>query len=132
MSTESDSPTPSDDLVALRKTTDDMIDALTSPAYVEAMRKLRAAPDDKRLDEATRRLSPDGLRELGVPIPEGMRISSRYFEPGFAEPVELGDSEFGGGTEDLTVVDAFAACTCGGTVVPPFGPTVCGGAGVKF
>jgi hypothetical protein len=69
-----------------------MIEALTDPRYVEAVRAVRAAPDEERLVEATRRLSPDALRRLGVPIPDGMRISSRYFEPGLPGEVELGDA----------------------------------------
>jgi hypothetical protein len=78
---------------ALRNETDRMIDAITDPRYVEAVRAVRRAPDDERLAEATRQLSPDGLRRQGVPIPEGMRLSSRYFEPGLPSEVELGDVE---------------------------------------
>jgi hypothetical protein len=72
-----------------------MIEALTAPAYVEALRAVRAAPEEMRLVEASRRLSPDALRDLGVPIPPGMRITSRYFERGFPT-VELGDPPGGG------------------------------------
>jgi hypothetical protein len=82
----------------LRKTTQDLIEALTSPAYVEALVAVREAPKEKRLVEASRRLTPDGLRKLGVPIPPGMRISSRYFETGFPDSidVQLGDPQKGG------------------------------------
>lgn len=74
----------------LREVTSKMIDAITSPAYVDAMRAVKSAPEDKRLDEALRRLTPDALRAQGVPLPPGMRISSRYFEPGLP-PLEVGD-----------------------------------------
>jgi hypothetical protein len=80
---------------SFRRMTGRMIEALSDPRYVEAVRAVRAAPDEARLVEATRRLSPDGLREQGVPIPPGMRISSRYFEPGFPDVVELGDPPAG-------------------------------------
>jgi hypothetical protein len=79
----------------LRRETGRMIDALTDPRYVAAVRAVRAAPDDERLAEATRQLSSEGLRKLGVPIPEGMRLSSRYFEPGLPGEIELGDSPAG-------------------------------------
>lgn len=74
----------------LRDITSKMVDAITSPAYVEAMRAVKSAPQGKRLDEALRRLTPEALRSQGVPLPEGMRISSRYFEASFA-PVEVGE-----------------------------------------
>ncbi|HEX2653625.1 MAG TPA: hypothetical protein VHN11_08240 [Xanthobacteraceae bacterium] len=86
------------DRAVLRKTTDDLIEALTAPAYVEAMLAVRSAPEEHRLEEASRRLSPDALRKLGVPLPPDMRISSRYFETGFPDSidVELGDPPQGG------------------------------------
>jgi hypothetical protein len=136
VSSEYDPQTSSEDVARLREMTDRMIEALTSPPYVEAMRAVRASPEDDRLAEAERRLSPDALRDLGVPIPEGMRISSRYFEKGLPEPVEVGDFGEQGGElpEDLTTALAFGGCTCGGSHVGPLGlgPTVCGGAGVVF
>lgn len=86
------------DLEFLRKSTQELIEALTSPAYVEAMLAVRSAPDEERLVEASRRLRPDALRQLGVPLPAGMRISSRYFESGFPHSIdaELGDPPDGG------------------------------------
>lgn len=87
---------PELDAVRLREMTDQMIEALTAPAYVEALRAVKAAPEQQRLVEASRRLSPDGLRQLGVPIPPGMRISSRYFEREFPQSIELGDPPGGG------------------------------------
>jgi len=74
----------------LKSITSDMVEALTSPAYVEAMRVLKSTSNEKRLSEAMRRLNPDALRAEGVKLPEGMRISSRYFEPAF-KPIELSD-----------------------------------------
>ncbi|MBK5912434.1 hypothetical protein CCR85_13155 [Rhodothalassium salexigens] len=83
---------PQDDLdpERLKAITSQMVEAITSPAYVEAMRKVKAASNDKRLDEAMRRLTPKALREQGVRLPEDMRISSRYFEEGF-KPIEVGE-----------------------------------------
>lgn len=78
----------------LREITTKMIDAISSP--LEAMRAIKAAPEGQRLNEALRRLTPDALRAQGVPLPEGMRISSRYFEQGFS-PIEVGDLPEGQG-----------------------------------
>ena len=85
------------DAAQLRAQTDQMIDALTDPRYIEAVRAVRSSPDESRLAEAAKNLSPDALRELGVPIPAGMRISSRYFEPDLPGEVELGDVDEGSG-----------------------------------
>lgn len=41
-----------------------------------------------------RRLTPDALRAQGVPLPAGMRISSRYFEKGL-RPFEVGEYQDG-------------------------------------
>lgn len=73
----------------LKEITTQMVEAITSPAYVEAMRAVKSAPEGKRLEEAMRRLTPEALRAQGVPLPQGMRISSRYFEKGFT-PIEVG------------------------------------------
>lgn len=77
----------------LRKTTQDLIKALTSKPYVDALLAVRKAPEDARLMEASRRLNPDALRKLGVPLAPDMRITSRYFETGFPDAidVEVGD-----------------------------------------
>ncbi len=74
--------------------TKEMVEAITHPSYVEAMRILKSAPKEKRLSEAMKRLTPEALREKGVPLPKGMRISSRYFEPDIP-PVEMGELSSG-------------------------------------
>jgi hypothetical protein len=80
-----------DDVARLHLETQKIIDALTAPAYVAALRAVKDAPIDKRLLEASNRLTPDALRKQGVPIPEGMRISSRYFEKGLPASINFGD-----------------------------------------
>ena len=76
----------------MKKMTDEMITAITSPPFVEAMRAVRSAPESERLVEGSRRLSPEALRAQGVPLPSDMRISSRYFESGGGNPVDFGDT----------------------------------------
>lgn len=79
------------DVERLQRETQELIEALTAPAYVAALRAVKDAPESERLLEASKRLTPDALRAQGVPLPEGMRISSRYFEKGYPEPLEFGD-----------------------------------------
>jgi hypothetical protein len=75
----------------LRDETQKIIEAMTAPAYVAALRAVKATPIEKRLLEASKRLTPDALRKQGVKLPDNMRISSRYFESGFPRPLDLGD-----------------------------------------
>lgn len=110
----------------LRKEINQMIDALTSPPFVEAMRAVRAVPASQRLAEGAKRLNPDLLREQGVPLPSNMRISSRYFDDELPEPVEVGEvgtmskSRMSKSSPDMHML---GGCCCGG------GATVCGGCG---
>ncbi|MFE4023241.1 hypothetical protein ACFXPZ_38590 [Streptomyces sp. NPDC059101] len=75
----------------LREVTDEVIAAITSPEFVAAMRAVSETPADQRLLEGSRRLTPDALRSQGVSLPEGFRISSRYFDATLPKPVEFGD-----------------------------------------
>jgi len=80
-----------DERARLRDETQAIIDALTSPAYVAALKAVKEAPTKQRLQEAAKRLTPEALRAEGVPLPKGMRISSRYFESDMPKPLEFGD-----------------------------------------
>lgn len=84
------------DVDRLRKITDDMITAITSPAFVDAMRTMKSTPDNQRLKVAAETLNPETLRSKGVPLPPGMRITSRYFESG-KPTIEVADPNEGGG-----------------------------------
>jgi len=135
----------------LRREITQMVEAMTHPAFVEALRTVNSTPIEKRLAEGSRLLNPQALREKGVPLPADMRISSRYFEEGLPNPIDFGDGP--GGRSNLVnaintaepgLLDrlriekpdlfselvalpptpgfsALGACCCGG------GPGVCGG-----
>lgn len=75
----------------LREITEQMLRAMTSPEFVEQLQAVRNARGDRQLAEASQRLTPEALREAGVDLPDGMRISSRYFEEDYDFPIELGD-----------------------------------------
>lgn len=106
----------------LRGEINQMIDALTSPPFVEAMRAIRAVPVSQRLAEGAKRLDPTVLREQGVPLPSNMRISSRYFDDELPEPVEVGDLP-AASKQASPEMNMAGGCCCGG------GATVCGGCG---
>ncbi len=65
----------------LSQVTADVIMTITSPVFVEKMRRARAAADkDKGLEQAVSLLSIEGLREAGANIPADFRLTSRVFE----------------------------------------------------
>jgi hypothetical protein len=113
------------DVERLRKITSEMIDAITSPPFVEAMRKLREAPPAARLAEGAKLLSTESLRTAGVPLPKDMLISSRYFEPDSGKVINGGDFHMGEVPKRPTgsQVLGIGGCACGG------GLSFCGGAG---
>jgi hypothetical protein len=81
------------EIQTLRNTASDFVNVVTSPAFLDALQAVNSAPEDQRLTEASKRLTPEALRDQGVPLPSDVRISSRYFEEGLSDPagVELGE-----------------------------------------
>jgi hypothetical protein len=110
------------DPVRLQKITGEMIAAISHPAYVAAMNTMKNTPMDKRLSVASKILTPAALKAKGVPLPDGMRISSRYFEPG--NPTVINIDEHGATIAGPNIGPIAAwGCACGGAA------TACGGAG---
>ena len=77
------------DAEKLRAMTNEIIEAITSDEFLSRMESMREATLQERLEMAQKLLSVEGLRKAGVDLPEGMRISSRYFEE------DVGVFEFG-------------------------------------
>jgi hypothetical protein len=109
-----------------------MIAAIASPPFVAAMAALRAVPEAQRLAQGANLLSPAALRAQGVQLPAGMRITTRYFEPGkpaieFHDPLPAGAAVAVGplrpGALEQMNPRGIGGCACGG------GLTFCGGAG---
>lgn len=115
------------DVKRLEKITAEMIKAISSPQFVEAMRKLKATPMDKRLAEAKRTLTPSALNAAGAKLPPKMRISSRYFEKGSPPMIVLADdlaTKFSDVVDlEIPTLNGAWACACGGAA------TACAGAG---
>jgi hypothetical protein len=111
----------------LTKITNDLIQAISSAPFVAAMKTLKATPPEQRLQIASSTLSPAALQAAGVQFPEGMRITSRYFEPGSPDIIEVTDDGAVLRNVNLLPQQAGVAgawgCACGGAA------TVCGGAG---
>lgn len=77
---------------ALKKQTEKNAKLLMSEEFLTQLDAILNAPEGERIDEAAKRLTPEALRKAGVPVPEGLRISSRYFEPGLKRPLQFGDT----------------------------------------
>lgn len=85
----------------LREEIAQMIEASTHPAFVEALRAVKATPIEQFLVAGSQRLTPQALREKGVPLPADIRISSRYFDDDLPTSV-------------LRPITAFVVCCSGG------------------
>jgi hypothetical protein len=77
---------------------EEQIEALSQvashPAVISAMKQIGELPETERLDAARELATPEALRERGVPLPAGFRITTRYFEePGtqIQNQVKLGE-----------------------------------------
>lgn len=80
-----------------KKATDDLVATLTSDEMLKRMRGFKDLPADDRLAAASKLLSVEGLEKMGVSLPEGMRLTSRYFENdlGAFEFQDTGDGKLG-------------------------------------
>lgn len=77
----------------LLEETNKIAESITSAEFLDQLEAVRRMPSEARIGEAAKRLTPDAMREAGVDLPTGVRISSRYFEEGDDYQIELGDIE---------------------------------------
>jgi hypothetical protein len=65
----------------LKRVTDELIETITSPAFIERMVAARRAIEEgEGVEAGARLLSVDTLRRAGIDIPDDFRITSRVFE----------------------------------------------------
>lgn len=119
---------PELDAKKLKAITNELVDAISSPPFVAAMKKLKKTPVANRLAVASKTLTPTVLSAAGVKMPQGMRITSRYFEAGSPDIIQVTDH--GATLVHVSSVPgtgggpgSWGGCACGG------GLTFCGGAG---
>lgn len=74
----------------LRDQTEKIIALATSPEVLFRLSAVLSAPRGTQLALASDTLTPAALALANVPLPEGIRISSRYFEEGAATATRLG------------------------------------------
>ncbi len=72
------------DRASLKKKTDEMLEALANPAFLEQIEAMQQLPLEQRMEEAAKRLTPAALKRAGIDLPEGGRLSTRYFEEDFS------------------------------------------------
>lgn len=65
----------------LMRVTSEVVETITSPEFIERMRKAREQADNgEGMDAVAKVLSLDGLRDAGADIPKDFRLTSRVFE----------------------------------------------------
>ena len=87
----------------LDKSTQELIGTLTSGEMINRMRAFKDLAPEDRLAKSADILSVDALVQKGIEVPEGMRLSSRFFEEG------VGTFEFGNVSTPLDPLDGFEA-----------------------
>jgi hypothetical protein len=108
-----------------------MVDLISHPAFVGAMKNLKALPAGERQEYGKKNLTVAALEQKGVRFPAGMRLTTRYFENGKAGFVEWRPDGSSAVTKAAEMPIAshgkgtvqWGGCACGG------GMTFCGGAG---
>jgi hypothetical protein len=59
------------------------------PAFLEMLSEIEAQPEGQRMAKAEQLASVSELQRRGVPVPPGLRLTTRYFEnPGQAQRTE--------------------------------------------
>lgn len=79
----------------MRETAEMVLQVLTSPQFLEQVKLVKEAPPERRLQEASKRLTPNALRAIGIELPTNIRVSSRYFDDQAQSEVELADTPAG-------------------------------------
>lgn len=79
----------------LRELSQEMVELVSSPEFMQHVQAVFAAEESVRFSEAANRLTPTALREAGLQVPEYTRISSRYFEEGSDREINFTDNEAG-------------------------------------
>ena len=108
-----------------------MVDLITDPVFVDAMKSLKALPPSQRQKFGRENLTVSALTAKGVKFPAGMRLTTRYFEPGKPGVIEWKPN---GSIANLKTIKIpvkdhiggpveWGGCACGG------GLSFCGGAG---
>ncbi len=65
----------------LLRVTSEVVETITSPEFIERMRKAREQADNgDGMDAVAKVLSIEGLRDAGAEIPKDFRLTSRVFE----------------------------------------------------
>ncbi len=98
----------------LIRVTQEVIETITSPEFVGKMRMVRARVDggEDISTVAAQLLSLDSLREAGVNIPEGFRLTSRVFEDSSTGlRIEIKDK----GSDPTSLRANMGGCICGGS-----------------
>ncbi len=79
----------------LRALTEKILQTVLQPALLDQLQETLKAPPGEFFVEASKRLTPSALRAAGIEIPNGVRISSRYFEDGTVTSSAMADTEAG-------------------------------------
>ena len=58
----------------------DLAQVVSNPQFTAIINEIEQAPEAERVDTASRLASVAELEARGIPIPQGMRVTTRWFE----------------------------------------------------
>lgn len=93
------------DIEALRAQTEQNCQLMTSARFLATWQDVVMGPNRERCERGKMRLNPDALRASGIDVPEGLRISSRYFERSFEARDEAVYATLAASSPDLRHAD---------------------------
>jgi hypothetical protein len=65
----------------IREASEALIRVVTSPQYLTVAAEINSMPPDERHQATMELMTVEGLRSRGLQVPDGLRISPRWFEP---------------------------------------------------
>jgi hypothetical protein len=114
------SPTPTADEMAQQAAA--LVAVTTSPAFLEILHEIEAEPEAQRMQKAQQLATVDTMRARGIPVPAGVRLTTRYFEDPAATQINA-QLVSGGPAESAPIVGgpsprpSAAVCVSGGFFV---------------
>ena len=108
------------DPAEIARITNEVTAVVTHPAFLQMMEKIQSLPEPERQKEAEKVAQVRTLQQHGIPLPTGLRVSTRWFEnPASAQlkvpdPSAVASSDFQQETTICVSVGAIVCVSVGG------------------
>lgn len=105
----------------IRKAGENLGTVFSHPAFMNLIQEMQKLPPNERENYAKVHFTPQKLKELGVPLPDAFRITTRYFEDPLSEAIQgrkIGEGGFSVDNDlDINTTNKMTVCGSVGFVV---------------